>query len=222
MHKPARTFPVALLISAPLIGTIYLLVAYALLLSTQAHGGLGGNFAVLDHLVPGFGDARLSAAVNLVALVVVILSTNAWVLSAARLLAAGARDRVLPRVLAAKGSEPSILTMMVLAACYLLTIVCMHALQGGEETLVPLISVGFILIYVITFASAARHYRAGATGRVAMLGLALLVLFAASVAAEFAVVVGGADRGARRAGGLKPCNRPCEPRDGIRGRPAPP
>ncbi|MCC5978087.1 MAG: amino acid permease [Salinarimonas sp.] len=86
--RPERTFPLALVISVPVIGGTYLLVALALLLVSQDGAGLGGNVAVMDHLVAPFGDPRLQLAVNVLTLTVVVLSTNAWVLSASRLLSA--------------------------------------------------------------------------------------------------------------------------------------
>ena len=180
VKSPERTFPLALIISVPLVGGIYLLVALALLLTTRANG-LGDNFAVMDHLVAAYHNPQLSFGVNILALAVVVLSTNAWVLSAARLLSSGTRDGHLPRFLSPGTGGTDFHTMSTLAVSYTLVIGLMSYFEGGEETIVPLVSAGFLVIYLATFAGAIRCYRKTPTALFAVAALIMILLFAASV-----------------------------------------
>lgn len=180
VKSPERTFPIALLISVPLVGGVYLLVALALLLTSQSDG-LNGNFAVMDHLVAAYANPHLSFGVNILALAVVVLSTNAWVLSAARLLSSGARDLHLPRFLSPGTGGIDLHTMGTLAVCYTVVIGLMYMFDGGEEAIVPFVSAGFLIIYLVTFGGAIRHYRYTSTAKFAIAALIMMTLFAASV-----------------------------------------
>ncbi len=190
VDQPERTFPRALLISVPLVGVIYLVIALALLLATQTTGGLGGNLAVVDHLVRPFHSPQLSMAVNLLALIVVVLSTNAWVLSAARLLSTTVRDGHLPAYLAETDGSGGARTLATLAGSYAAVIGTMAVFGEAEDLIVPLVSAGFLLVYAITLYGALVHYRHSWTGRLAGFALILVLFFAASVPIETATVVG--------------------------------
>lgn len=189
VDRPERTFPLALAISVPLISAIYLLVALALLLVTQERGGLGGNFAVMDHLVAPFGSSLLNVAVNGLALIVVILSTNAWVLSASRLLSAAVRDGHLPRILANRDGTRMGRTGLTLALAYSTILALMYVFNQGEEVIVPLISAGFLAIYAVVLWGAVRRYAGTASGRLAVAGLAMILFFILSVWLQSLVVL---------------------------------
>ena len=181
VKHPGRTFPLALAISVPLISGVYLLVALALLLVTQDRGGLGGNFAVMDHLVAPFGNPRVSLAVNGLTLAVVVLSTNAWVLSASRLLSAAVRDGHLPRMLASQEGSRMGRTYLTLAVAYSAVLALMYGFGQTEKMIVPLISAGFLVIYAWVLWGAARRYARTPTGWLAIGGLTMVLFFILSV-----------------------------------------
>jgi len=188
VKRPERTFSIALLISVPLIGLIYLMIALALLVTSQSSGGLEGNLAVLDHLISPFNSPQLSVFVNVLALVVVVLSTNAWVLSAGRLLSSGVRDGHLPAPLADEGGAVGRKTLLWLSIFYLCVILLMSSLNSAEELIVPLVSAGFMLVYLFTLLGASRHYRGGRTGYCATFALGMIVFFALSIWIETLLV----------------------------------
>lgn len=189
VKRPARTFPLALAISVPLIGGVYLLVALALLLVTQDKGGLGGNFAVMDHLVAPFGDPRVSLAVNGLTLTVVVLSTNAWVLSASRLLSAAVRDGHLPNMLANRDGSRMGRTCLTLAVAYSAVLALMHGFGQSEKVIVPLISAGFLVIYAWVLWGAARRYAGSPIGYLAIAGLTMVLFFVLSVWLQSLIVL---------------------------------
>ncbi len=188
VKNPGRNFPLALIICVPLVGAIYLIVALALLLTTQ-ETGLQGNFAVMDHLVAVFANPTLSFGVNLLALAVVVLSTNAWVLSAARLLSSGVRDGHLPAVLSRGTGGIDPLTMGTLALAYSGVIGLMYLFQGGEESIVPFVSAGFLVIYLVAFWGAIKRYRHSMTWWFAVFGIAMIGLFAVSTLVDTLLVL---------------------------------
>ena len=189
VKQPERTFPIALAISVPLIGGIYLLVALALLLVTQNAGGLHGNFAVMDHLVANFGDPRLSVALNILTLTVVVLSTNAWVLSAARLLGAAVRDGHLPSPLASGDGNSLKRASFTLASAYSVVFALMYIFGEGEAVIVPLISAGFLMIYGFVLWGALRCYGYTLTGILAILALLMIMFFIFSVWVQSLIVL---------------------------------
>ena len=181
VKRPRRTFPLALTISVPLISGVYLLVALALLLATQNNGGLDGNFAVMDHLVAPFDNPRISLAVNGLTLIVVILSTNAWVLSASRLLSAAVRDGHLPRMLVNRDESRMGRACLTLAVAYSAVLALMYGIGQSEKVIVPLISAGFLVIYAWVLWGAMRRYAGTPTGWLAIAGLAMILFFILSV-----------------------------------------
>ena len=191
VRQPERTFPIALAISVPLVSGIYLVVALGLLLATQAEGGLQGNLAVMDHLTARFGSPWLSRLTNLLTLVVVFLSANAWVLSAARLLASSVRDGHFPGFMANRNGHAGAHTMSVMALCYALVIATMYLFSGAERQTVPVISASFLLVYLITLWGAIRHYRhAPPTWLASWFAFLMIGGFALSILTETLIVLG--------------------------------
>lgn len=187
--RPERTFPLALAISVPLIGGVYLLVALALLLTSQDHGGLSGNFAVMDHLIAPFGSPAVSLAVNVLTLTVVVLSTNAWVLSASRLLSSAVRDGHLPAFLAETSGKGMGRTALTLGLAYSAVLALMGLFGQGEEVVVPLISAGFLVIYAWVLWGAMRRYGKSPTGWLALSGLTMILFFMVSVWLQSLVIL---------------------------------
>lgn len=181
VKHPRRTFPLALAISIPLVSGVYLLVALALLLGTQDHGGLHGNFAVMDHLAAALGIPSVSLAANVLTLIVVILSTNVWVLSASRIISAAVRDGHLPRILANRNSARMMRTSLTLAVSYSTVLALMYSFGQDEKFIVPLISAGFLVIYACVLSGAVIRYKYTPTGWLAVAGLMMIIIFIGSV-----------------------------------------
>ena len=180
VKNPERTFPITLMICVPLVGLTYLVVALALLLTTQSNG-LNGNFAVMDHLVAAYTNPWLSFGANILALAVVVLSTNAWVLSAARLLSSAVRDGHLPAFCSPGTGGLDVQTMCTLAICYTLVLGLMYYFNGGEGAVVPLISAGFLVIYLVVFWGAMQHYHKASAAKFALTAFIIFFFFALSV-----------------------------------------
>lgn len=189
VKRPERTFPIALAISVPLVSLIYLVVALGLLLASQAHGGLQGNLAVLDHLMQRVNQPALGLFANLLAIVVVFLSANAWMLSAARLLASSVRDGHFPGWMADRYGFVNLRTMSRMALFHAIIFLLMYLFDGAEQTVVPLVSASFLLIYLITLAGAIRHYRHGPTRWLAVAALLMIAAFALSIWRESLIVL---------------------------------
>ncbi|MGG7519639.1 APC family permease [Allorhizobium undicola] len=186
VRDPERSFRLATLISVPLVGLLYLSVSLALLLATK--GTLHtGDYAVLDHLVTGLGFGKATLFTNCLALVVVVLSTNAWVLAASRLLAATARDGHLPSIFARQSkSAIPFHALLALAVTYVLTLLLFRTSSHAETTLIEFVTGGFVLIYAITFFLAVRRYRKESIIIHAVSSLVLCLVFGLSVPVQLA------------------------------------
>lgn len=187
VKNPQRSFRIATIVAVPLVGFLYISVALALLLVTN--GSLRpGDYAVLDHLVAGAGYPQATSWTNGLALIVVILSTNAWVLSAGRLLAASARDGYLPSIFARHRANGVPFNAMIgLAVTYSLTLLLFLFSDNVEGSLIELVSGGFILIYATSFALAIRRYKRHGILIHAVLSFVLCMVFALSVPVPLAL-----------------------------------
>jgi amino acid efflux transporter len=149
---------------------------------------------------------------------VLIIAINAWVLGCSRLIYALARDGVLPRrlsTLSRRAATPHRALLALAGGC---TVVAGFASLAKLETrdLLALDVAAFVLVYLVCFVAALRHFRSRRVRRLAWTALAGTTVFvpflgpavvaAAALAAVAYAVVVVAD--ARRRGRQLPMRAP--------------
>ncbi|WP_167151530.1 APC family permease [Streptomyces sp. MBT27] len=175
VRDPAHSFRRAIRFAVPVVGLIYLAVAAAYL--AVDHGD--GTVVMSALLGPDLG--RISGTLgDLLALLIVMVATNAWVLGASRLSLAAARQGLLPGRLARTDPRTGAPGRMLLALAvgYTAVLATMGALDVNEDRIVVLTSAVFLLLYVAAAIAALRdrptpamRRSAWATGAIALVFL---------------------------------------------------
>jgi amino acid efflux transporter len=94
VRDPARALPCAVALAVTLVGALYLAVAVGLALTTPP--GAGGRASPVAAMLGASLGVGGDCAGNLMALVLLVVAANAWVLSTSRMVYGLARQRILP------------------------------------------------------------------------------------------------------------------------------
>ena len=189
VRDPHLTYRRAIRYAVPLVGALYLAVALAFLLVQRA----GQEPVVLTALLRAPLGASGAVAGDLLALGIIVVATNAWVLGASRLVVSAARRRLLPARLGrtAHRSGAPVAALGALAGCYAVILTAVGLLGIDEATVAAVVSCGFLLLYVLVALCALRG---GASSSLRVegwltLGIALLFLALAGWLLAAAVVL---------------------------------
>ncbi|MGW0119071.1 APC family permease [Streptomyces sp. NPDC003327] len=166
VDDPARSYRRAIRWAVPIVGLLYAAV-------TAAYLAVPGDEPVVITALLGasLGDAGAFAG-DLLALGLAVVATNAWVLGAARVVRAAARDRILPGALA----DRPLTATAALALAYAAVLGGLVLTGTGEELVLVVTSSAFLLLYV---AAAGAALRARGTGRALRVTAVVTLLIAA-------------------------------------------
>jgi amino acid efflux transporter len=173
VRDPQRSYRRAIALAVPAVGLLYLAVAAAFLAVPRSHD----EIVVLTALLRApLGQAGALAG-DVLALAIIVVATNAWVLGASRLTTAAARDGLLPMGLALRAprSGAPVRALVALGCCYVGILSTLGALHLDESTVVSVTSAVFLLLYIVTALAALR------TNPSATLRLSALATLGASV-----------------------------------------
>ncbi|HEY3259847.1 MAG TPA: APC family permease [Pseudonocardiaceae bacterium] len=163
VRDPHLTYRRAVRFAVPLVGALYLAVAVAFLLVSRGTQGAGQDPVVLTALLRAPLGERGALAGDVLAVGIIVVATNAWVLGASRLVVAAARRRLLPRLvgITERRTGAPVPALAALACCYAVILTAVGVLGLDEAAVAAVVSCGFLLLYVVVALSALR---AGATG----------------------------------------------------------
>lgn len=141
------------------VGGLYTLVAWVYLSVAPANLKVGDPTVLSPILRAVFGD-NTAIIGNLVAIILLVLATNAWVLGASRQVFSLARNKVIPETFAHLSPHSKIPTyaLLFLAVGYGFVTICIAQAGWAEEGLIKLANANFILIYFIAFFAALRVF----------------------------------------------------------------
>jgi amino acid efflux transporter len=159
VRDPRVTYRRAVRLAVPLVGALYLAVAVAFLLVERAQQ----DPVVLTALLRAPLGERGALAGDVLAIGIIVIATNAWVLGASRLVVAAARRRLLPGLLrfTERRTGAPVPALAGLALCYAVILTAVGFLGVDEAAIAAVVSCGFLILYVVVALSALR---AGATG----------------------------------------------------------
>jgi amino acid efflux transporter len=183
VRDPERTFAQAIRWATAIVGALYIALAAMTVLVLPLESVSPQVTVVSALLTVGAGEqaARVGDAI---AVGVLIIAINAWVLGCSRLIYALARDGVLPRRLSAlsrRGATPHRALLALAGGC---TVVAGFASVAGLETkdLLTLDVAAFVLVYLVCFVAALRHFRSRRIRGLAWTALASTTVFVPFVA----------------------------------------
>ncbi|WP_158841572.1 APC family permease [Saccharothrix deserti] len=156
--EPAKTYPKAIFWAVVSVGTLYFAMAVAVVLVLPREAAGGKQITAFATLLQVATGREISQIGNVVALILLILAMNAWVLGTSRVIYSSARDGLLPAGLAKiarRGSVPYG-ALLFLIPGYGVP-VGLLALSGADETmLITASSAAFLLIFLTTFFAARK------------------------------------------------------------------
>ncbi|MFC8090469.1 APC family permease [Streptomyces sp. NPDC057301] len=152
VRDPAQAFRRAIRYAVPVVGFVYVVVAGACLLVPHPPGTMVLT-ALLGARGGGFG-----AVGDFVALMIVVVATNAWVLGASRLTLAAARQGLLPAALDRVGRTGVPGRVLVTLGVGYATVLIVLGRSGVEEDrVVAVTSAVFLILYIATAIAALRE-----------------------------------------------------------------
>ena len=157
VRDPRKSYPRAALIAASGLGLLYCTLALMLALVVPADAATDKNAVLSAMLEFSHGEtaARIGAAL---AVALLVITTNAWVLGASRLLFAMSRDGAVTRRLSTvSGRNGAPLAALAVAwVCYALDFLVLRLI--GESSLVPYTAASILVIYIATFVAGMRLF----------------------------------------------------------------
>jgi amino acid efflux transporter len=160
VRNPRTSYPRAALIAASGLGLLYcgLALVLALVVPLGTDTDTSAVLSAMLEVSHGRTAARIGAAI---AVALLVITTNAWVLGASRLLFAMSRDgAVTPRIARVSGRTGAPAAALLVAwACYAIDFLVLGLLGLDESALIPFVSASILLIYIATFLAGLRLFR---------------------------------------------------------------
>ncbi len=156
--NPRRTFPRAILRGVATVGFLYLSMALTVVLVLPRDTAGSQQITAFSTLLQIASGHGLSQVGDMVAVVLLVLSMNAWVLGTSRVVYSQARTGLLPRRLArvsGRGNVPRA-ALLALLAGYAVPVGALVLSGRDESTLITASSAAFLLIFLISFLAAGR------------------------------------------------------------------
>lgn len=158
VREPRRSYPRAAIVAAALLGVLY--CALALVLALVVPADAANKAAALSAMLQASHGEQAAKVGAVLAVVLLVVTTNAWVCAVSRLCYAMARDRVVAhRISRVSGRNGAPVVALGLAwVAYLIDFVVLYALGGDEGDLIAFIAASILIVYLATFLSGLRLF----------------------------------------------------------------
>lgn len=172
VRDPHHSYPRAAVWAPLIVGALYCSLALIVVLVVSDSADVD-RVAVLDALLRvshGENAARFGSAL---AVVLLVMTTNAWVMGASRLTYALARDGVIPERISrvSERNGAPVAALLFLEAWYIADFVVLYILGGDEETLIPFTAATILIVYIATFLAGLRLFQERLTRLLSLLAL---------------------------------------------------
>lgn len=137
IKNPKKTFTISVIISIVIIGFLYIGISFS-------YVGLQGNNHINDTLVKVILNKtfkNIDILGNILALVLMIVATNAWVLGASKLIGS------------LKYKKSHNYNLGILAFLYGLVFSTIFLINGSEDVLIKIANMNFFIVYLLSFIS---------------------------------------------------------------------
>jgi len=178
VRDPEKTFAQAIKWATAIIAALYLALA-AMTVLVLAPGSVSPERTVLSALLTAGAGEQAARVGESIAVGVLIIATNAWVLGCSRLIYALARDGVLPRrlsTLSRRAATPHQALLALLGGCGVVAGLASVA-ELRTQDLIALVDATFVLVYLVCFVAALRHFSSRRIRRLAWTALAGTTMF---------------------------------------------
>jgi amino acid efflux transporter len=182
---PRRTYRKAILWAVLAVGALYMTMSVTVVLVLPPGAADGEQITAFATLLQVVGGPEASRIGNVVAVVLLLLATNVWVLGTSRVIYSTARDGLLPAVLTKVSGHHRVpfAALLFLIPGYGIP-VGLLAITGSIETrLITATSAAFLLIFLATFLAARRLLQ----GRAIQLCLVLVIITTVAILPFFGI-----------------------------------
>ncbi|GGN78676.1 amino acid permease [Actinoplanes lobatus] len=155
---PQRTFPRAIFLAVFLVGVLYFMMALTVVLVVPSEAASGEQITAFSTLLKIASGRSIAIVGNIVAVILLVLATNAWVLGTSRVIYATARDGLLPKVLTKVSARHSVpwAALLFLVPGYGVFLAIL-AISGEDETMIiTASSAAFLVVFLVTFLAARK------------------------------------------------------------------
>jgi len=178
VRDPEQAFARAIRWAMAIVGVLYLALAAITVLVLERKSG-SPDATVLSALLRVGGGQHAARVGEAVAVGILIIAANAWVLGCSRLIYTLAREGVLPQRLSRlSGPAATPCQALVALAVGCATIGGLVAVTDlGTRELITFVDANFLLVYLVCFIAVLKHFDSGPTRRLACTALASTTVF---------------------------------------------
>lgn len=175
---PKRTFRKAILLSVLAVGLLYLAMAVTIVLVLPDGASEGEQIIAFATLLQVASGAQVAQVGNVVAVVLLLLTTNAWVLGTSRVVYSIARRGCLPASMAKVSKDGGVPygALLYLIPGYGIPVLVLALTGSGETMLITATSAAFLMVFLFTFLAATKLLEGRA---IRLCNLAIVVVTAA-------------------------------------------
>jgi amino acid efflux transporter len=159
VKNPGKSYKKAVQIAIGVIALFYLSIAFTVV-AIMDHATISSTKTVLTAILKISMGHAASKAGGVIAITLLILAANAWVLGTSRIIFALARDGILPKSIARLSTNdvPHLAVMSQMVFYSLISLVLV-VLSVSEDTVVEVTSLNYLLLYIIIFFSGMKSFR---------------------------------------------------------------
>jgi amino acid efflux transporter len=154
---PRRTFPRAIAAAVAIVGGLYLLMALTTVLFVPAGTSRTEGITAFDTILSSAVGENAATVGNIVAFVLMVLTTNAWCLGTSRVLFSLSRKRLLPRqLLRTSATGTPVAAVLSLVVGYGASVAVLLALDLDESALIDATSGAFLVVFLAAVLAGTR------------------------------------------------------------------
>lgn len=154
---PRRTFPRAIAAAVMIVGALYLLMSLTTVLYLPTDASRAEGITAFTTILTRSVGSEAATVGNLVAFVLMTLTTNAWCLGTSRVLFSLSRQGLLPRRLqrtSATGTPVN--AVLALVPAYGASVAALAVLDKDESTLIDATSGAFLVVFLAAVLAGTR------------------------------------------------------------------
>jgi amino acid efflux transporter len=160
VKTPEKTYRTAIIYSITLIGLFYISLVVTVLVVIPS-SMFNNNITILSSLLTTCCNPKFGFIGDMISILLLFLTTNAWVLGSSRLMFALSRDGILPGILAKvnKSNGVPVRAVFFQWLIFALIIGILVIWNISDSTLLEVSSLNYMLVYSIVFACGIKYFK---------------------------------------------------------------
>jgi amino acid efflux transporter len=158
VESPVKTYRKAIKIAVALVALFYLSIVGTVLLALDMKDITNGNAILTVILNKTLGkEAGVVGAV--IAIILLILGANSWIMGTSRLIFALSRDKILPKYLSVLGKNHIPYNAVLIQIIFYVLIACSMCYASlTEETIIEIAGLNYLMLYSVVFFCGVKNF----------------------------------------------------------------